>query len=500
MHRRLLVALVALFSPAAAWAFGCVSGAPQGFLFDTAGCRVTGIFSGLMCNVESLLSTILSAIYCGVQATLMGPLEVAITVYIMVFGIQFMLGYVEAPLAEGLQRIIKIGLVWIFATNSAWGIGIAYTFFFSAMQTGIGWMLKLVTNTGMNNTGSAFAYMDQLVANILSGPLTMQGAALGGLIASLSWFLPPIGFLFAYFTGTSLMVLIRALLAYLLGISVIAFLMTMSPLFFSLALFKATRQFFEDWLRYMVSLSLQVVLVFGGLALWFLVVGGLANTFFTALASMIVPVKMIATVGAVRVLVDDWGICYPGLACPIMPSQLVEQGQFIWFLMTNLIALCITVYCFNELMKQMPNLARQLAGPAYAPMLGGDASGMGSARQLMPSGSVNFPGMSQLTDAGNRARDGFFGQRGGLVPAARNFFGVGNSHAEEDGELQMSQLRNGAQNLIQEAEAKLITADAATRGKLQPQIDALREAARSSNREVLIQTMENVNRSLASLR
>jgi len=64
------------------------------------------------------------------------------------------------------------------------------------------------------------------------------------------------------------MLLMRTLLSFLLALSTIAFLITLSPIFLSFMLFKVTYHFFESWLRYMVSYALQIIIVFAIISLW----------------------------------------------------------------------------------------------------------------------------------------------------------------------------------------------------------------------------------------
>lgn len=415
-YRLILSLLAALLTPRAALAqmatLGCINGAPVPgtHLYATACPGVMGmenIFSSLACNFQSIMDQVLSYVYCGAQNALVGPLQAAITAYVVIFGVQFMLGHVQATLGEAMMRIVKISLILMFAMNSAWGIGYAYNFFITAMQSGVGWALEsvmpgIVPPGSPYTTSMTFAYFDTLLYGLITGPFTAQGARLAGFIAVLSYIIPPVFMMYVYFSTKSIAILIRALLSYLLGISAIAFLMALSPIFLSFALFRPTYRFFDDWLRYIISFTLQIVLIFAGVALWLNVVSQL-GTFFTQLSGIIVPVQQIAAAGAVQTAVDSFGICPftstntplgPVLTCipgmdPLLPSALVQQGSFVYFLSINLLALCTVVYCFDTLIKMLPNLARQLAGPSYAPALGG-GNVFGQSSRLL--GGFNFPG------------------------------------------------------------------------------------------------------------
>jgi hypothetical protein len=361
-----------------------------------------------------------------------------IILYIIVFGIQFMIGHVQLATREVVSRLIKLGLVWTFATNSAYGIDIAYNFFIGAADQGIAWMLSTIMPPLANVPPAwtervAFAYIDQLVYGAITGPFTVGGAKLAGIIGVMSFAFPPLFMLFFYFTTRTIVIFVRALLSYLLGISAIAFLISLSPIFLSLALFQATSRFFEDWLRFLISFTLQIILIFAGVAMWLAVIGTLGN-FFAQLANLVVPVQDILEASPVRSPVDSWGLCSfdsvmtafgPQLMCvngPIIyPSQIVNEPQFIYFVALNMITLCLVVYAFDKLLDHIPALARSLSGPAYAPQLGG-------GRGL---GAINYPGLSSLTNARQSFETNFNNSGGSLFDRVSNGFSGGKGAVDQ---------------------------------------------------------------------
>src|SRR5690606_15084410 len=101
---------------------------------------------------------------------------------------------------------------------------------------------------------------------------------------------PPITILAGYWLLLNLSVLVRGLITFILGVSALAFLIAMAPIFMSMMLFTATYRFFETWLRYMISFSLQIVLVFAVIALWLIATLYFVQ-FFTELSRTIYPYK-----------------------------------------------------------------------------------------------------------------------------------------------------------------------------------------------------------------
>lgn len=453
-------------SPAAAFAqatLTCTGARPSGYLFNpnaTGGVcygsnmtNLQDIFTGLVCNFEGLINSIMTYVYCGIQFSMMQPLSIGVIIFIMVTGIQMITGHMQVRMGEIIIRMFKVSMIWLFATNASFGIDLAYNFFMGTANYFINLVfsasvlsLPPITATqycslpnmgSLYSGGQAFVYIDYMLCSIVTGPFTAQGAVLAGFFSIMAWMIPPIFMMFTYFFIQSLKILIRAVFIYLLAISCIAFLVTMSPIFASFALFNATRHFFEDWLRFLISFTLQIILVFIGVAMWIMVIFQLTG-FLNSLSTMIRPVQETAQAQEALVPLNTWGICtyqltsmcpdgtqptsgvcssgYPAMpylqcqdqclnppACtqwsppPIKPTQLIEQQDFMYLLIVNLTMLCTVCYVFEALMRALPSLARQLSGAPHAPQLGG---GRGTAM----AAAVNFGETLALESTGGQAK------------------------------------------------------------------------------------------------
>ncbi len=432
--------LLATLAPENAFAgatLTCAGPVPVGYLYDTATtCNgVTGLqnlFSGLVCDYQMILDHIMAKVYCAIQDGIVQPLSLLILLFIMIYGLQLIIGMVQPAAREVVTRLLKICLVWFFATQAVFGIGVVYNFFIDFANQGISWMLAVIPMPAVdaphpfcamapitppvNIERLAFSKMDYLICKTITGPFTASGAALSGFFAVMAWVIPPLFMMFIYFIVKSLAIFVRCLFSYLLCISAIAFMITLSPIFMSFALFRPTYRFFDDWLRYLISFTMQIILIFGGAALWITVMMQLGG-FFESLAAMVRPVKEITEAGGMRNPIDTWGICRhhlattpwgPKLVCdpglPLKPSELINHQMFMFFMIMNLLVVAITAYVFDTLMKMIPGLARQLAGPAYAPQIGG-GQGMGA---------VNFGKFMSMEGAGKDSKD-FADKVGDLV-------------------------------------------------------------------------------------
>src|SRR5579885_2574051 len=196
----------------------CTGPVPSGNLYNPAAvCSgVTGvqnIFSGLVCNFQIMLNAIMGSVYCGLAYSLDPPLRAALALFVAIFGIQLTMGFVPGHARELVTRVVKLLLVYLFATQSAYGIGIAYNFFVSAANEGIGWVLSVIpmpatglggncippaANPAAGAQGVAFAYMDYLVCSVITIPFTTTGGYLLGFFSVMAFMAPPIFMMFFY--------------------------------------------------------------------------------------------------------------------------------------------------------------------------------------------------------------------------------------------------------------------------------------------------------------
>jgi len=386
-------------------------------------CEYQGIkhvFSQIICNFVIILNNVLGQTYCGIQSYLAPILAILLTLYIVVFGAQILMGTAQLNAKEILVRLLKIAAVWVFATQSTWGISYIFQFFLGVVTEGSMWVINSIhmsdaANMPVTDANGDFmpmyAYLDNLIYSAVIGPFTNADNKVIAFFLILMFFFPVIFAMAVSWLIMTLTMLARTLIDFLLGLSAIAFLIALSPIFLSFMLFQSTVHFFEDWLKYLTSYSLQLVLIFAIIALWITVMS-IFGGFFTQLSNLIFPYQHILVTSTFSPD-NTWGICpyiastsppgnpgsdcvvglpcMPSLYCNpfilpldatiIPPSQLLFRQDFWEFLTYNLAALIIIAYTFSTLMKNAPDIARQLAGPGQVPPLsaGFGASGFGQA-------------------------------------------------------------------------------------------------------------------------
>lgn len=363
------------------------------------------VFSMVVCNFVMILNDVLGAMYCGLQFSMQNILGIVLTIYIAIFGMQILMGTAHMNSKEIILRLLKIAGVWAFATQSLWGINMAFGFFVSLITSGVWWATSMIMPVGGigDSVMPVYGFLDQWIFNFVTGPLVGDGAKLVGFFKAIFLVLPTAALLAGSWLWLTLVTLARTLVSFMLAVSAIAFLIALSPIFLSFMLFQSTFHLFEGWLRYMLSYSLQIIIVFAVIALWVEVMMLFIN-FFDQLAALIFDFRALAVGGAVTDPSYTYAICPPvygaspmgpTAVCPagfnpalvldaagkldgnadykalIHPSLIPEKTEFIYFMAFHLISLGLVAYAFNALMRDAPEIAKHIVGPAYAPVLVG---------------------------------------------------------------------------------------------------------------------------------
>lgn len=404
-----LVALLVLM-PETAWALTCSGPNASGNLVGTAtacsgGTGLDHIFSRIFCDFTKIINEVLGKIYCAIQDEVQDTIRAVITLYIAVFGAQVLMGSVQMSVKEIMVRLLKIAGVWMFITQTYWAIGNAFLFFVQLGIYGSAWVWggvaaggQDVHGLGVGSSGSLmpiFNFFDKAVYDAITGPFTMAHSEVIGFFFVMWYLIPTLFMLASYWLWINFTILVRALLTFLIGVASLAFLIALSPIFLSFMLFTSTYQFFENWLKYMMSYSIQIIVVFSVIALW-LAATNLFVGFFQELSDVIFPYDSLWKDSAVKSdPVNSWGICPidfsddpilgPTASCEnssfdpsdpddaekmIPAASIAMEGEFVFYIVYRLLVLIIVCYAFDSLMRQAPYIAKSLAGPEYVPILG----------------------------------------------------------------------------------------------------------------------------------
>jgi type IV secretory pathway VirB6-like protein len=428
------------------------------------------IFSDIICNFVQMLNSVLSKVYCGMQDLLKTLVGAVLTLYVAIFGAQMLVGMADATAKEFVTRMLKIAFVWVFVSQSVWAVHYAFLFFVTLAGQGVEWVMASIPNPMAGGLGplppsgfspsaicmdpvantatgfmAAFIRLDVVICEAVTGPLVLVNSKLIGFLFVICLLAPQIGALAISWLLLNLKILVQGLVTFLLGIAAIAFLIAMAPIFLSMMLFKATAGFFENWLKYLMSFSLQIILVFACIALWLTVTVNFIS-FFSNLSDTIFADQTVNTRSQAQNISDSWGVCpfnyYPTAPAGSPPGPFVECQdpnfdpatseadkdkvipisallwakvpgggpaddscnyfapipfavvndctKFLYYIIYHFITLIIVTFAFEALLREAPLIAVYLAGPDYSPPLTGSGgfgvSRAGQIRSLFTSG------------------------------------------------------------------------------------------------------------------
>jgi type IV secretory pathway VirB6-like protein len=257
-------------------AFGCSGGTATGqLILQEASCPTIltfdNVFSFLVCNMQQMASNILGHLYCNMLLLLTPSVWAMISIAVLLAGIMFSFGLIAATGGEAIAFMLKIAFVVGFATEADTIIGVGYRLLMSAMTDGVAIILNGMGVTGATSGAGGFALLDGFLKKIMDYAVGGFGSPIGAdkcrdalfaVIATMAIAFPLAAYFALALIGKIVMSLFRAIFAYVYALFGVTFLMALSPIFVSFYLFKPTQQLFNKWLGYMVSMIVQVVMLF----------------------------------------------------------------------------------------------------------------------------------------------------------------------------------------------------------------------------------------------
>ncbi len=210
------------------------------------------------------------------DSTVIVIIKLCLVLYLAIFGIGVLAGVVEISRKEISNRVIKIGLVIFFTTETSWYWydHIVVNFFKDSMDSIISIFMSftdqiygddtsMVKIAQMQRAESAsnatrFSYVDVVIKKLFSIAVTKKiwGLFLVSLFGII--YIIVTYFLIAYFVYVS----VTAALIYITAMLKLVFVIALGPLFILSSLFNQTSAMFKKWLSFMGARSLEVILLF----------------------------------------------------------------------------------------------------------------------------------------------------------------------------------------------------------------------------------------------
>lgn len=250
-------------------------------------------------KIDGVLSSYVSSTSSSVIGAFSGTATTLLMIYVALWGWMMIRGTINEPLRDGLQRIIKISLIWGFAMS----VGTYQTQISNWVFNAPGDAAALVSGGSGGSPASEMGFLDNAQDQVYMAYQneTNQAAADGNAIG-----IPDIGeeiFAYVILVVGSIMVLYGAFL-YILSLVALAVLLAIGPIFIIALFFEASKPFFEKWIGMLFHYVFVVMLTAAVLSIILSVVNAYVTTAnsqaggsgsFTGVAF---PIVIISLVGA----------------------------------------------------------------------------------------------------------------------------------------------------------------------------------------------------------
>ena len=177
-----------------------------------------------------------------------------LTLYVMSFGFLYLMGLVQINHQELLSRVLKIMIVSVLLTETSWSFfyNNFFILFIEGPSTIISWLNRTTTAGG----GSSIINL-MMSHETLAKLFSLLFVSWGGWVFIIIYFLL---FIFILF------VLIKASITYLTALIMTSIIILTAPIFMCFMLFNFTKNFFDNWLKQLISYSIQPIILFAGIA------------------------------------------------------------------------------------------------------------------------------------------------------------------------------------------------------------------------------------------
>jgi type IV secretory pathway VirB6-like protein len=287
-----------------------------------------------------------------------------LTLYVMFYGIGFLIGTQKFTHKDFLIRLVKMGVVMTLISDT--GINFFNEYLFGLLKHGQTTLLNIVSNpelaqmeTGELNVDSLFGFSNFVITTIFSKHFFSI------LAAFLLWF--PIGWvclaMILYTVVVYIFAIMEVVIMYVISYTAIGLFIALGPVFIPLMLFERTKGLFDGWISAMVSYAMQPVVMFAAILL---ITSFINETIYNLLTLELKSTKIFsAYIDFGKTKLDLFDIYWIN---PVAPTLQVLTDILIFYL-------------FIELLKKVTTLSGDLSEYLF-----GGTAGTGALQEM--SGNI----------------------------------------------------------------------------------------------------------------
>jgi type IV secretory pathway VirB6-like protein len=224
---------------------------------------------------------IIEVMYKGIvqDSVFIRVLQITLILYVAFYGLATLMGIAEINKKELMSRLVKISLVIFFTNQSSWYwynklvVGLFYdsmnyvvSLFMSlsdyALSERIDTSALLVAQMDRSvdiSNATRFSYIDNMIKVMLS---TAFAAKVFSLLFSDILGILYIYLIYRILVFNFLKTMVHAATLYLTNMMQIIFVLCLGPIFIAFSLFAHTKNMFQNWLSFLGSRSLEIILIF----------------------------------------------------------------------------------------------------------------------------------------------------------------------------------------------------------------------------------------------
>lgn len=330
--------------------------------------------SGLVHCFENVIKSLALQTMAKITAGLIQAVNIAMVLYIIIFGARISMGLVSSPRSEVIIHAIKLAVVaWLvneMGLYDLWDMMIAT--YESLLQIMIA--PAQIQSCPQNTVSLDYVWdtMDCLFSKIIGYNAqngfgsSWQGVALlfSTLMAKASSG-GGIGYIMTAFVANALLTILFGFLqiamAYIISLLGLTLLFSLGPLMLPMMFFKQTNQYFEAWYRMIISFVLQVTILFAFVSFAFAIMSDVAEGLTDLYGNTQIANEVVRT--------DTLGTMtnYTQKATAQFTGAMEGKGDVT--LLVNTISLLVLGYLMISFISVVGDLAREIAGASTFPNL-----------------------------------------------------------------------------------------------------------------------------------
>ena len=308
------------------------------------------IYNNVILQIQTKLSDSSRILYENaiLNPTTKRTYQILMSLYIMLYGIYFLLGVVQVKVEDLVTRVLKIVVLTQLFTETSWEF--FNTYFFQLFTGGMNQLIHAVTGLS-SNSSNLFGFIDPFMGKLANDQFW---AALFAEMISFHNGLFVIGFLSFFGVFSFLIGAFDIIVGYLLSVMGLSVMICMAPLFIVMILFQSTRSLFDNWVSVLFSNAIQPTITL----LLFLVVEQMFETYISrsvlgACMGIYMPIKIYLDFSWIN---EGWNIAIPLTYFPGFPFLIPENNSNPYLLTSAIIA-----FTFGKVSMNLTDFSVQLA-------------------------------------------------------------------------------------------------------------------------------------------